>query len=173
MPGAVFLEGEKVNLRTVEKEDAEFLRDGVNHPDVRKFLKVDKPQNLSQQEEFFEEVISSEEGVHLAITHEHEIVGIVSLKDQPDLRVAQIGLWIHPKHHGNGYGTEASELMTSYGFNELNYHKIIARAYRGNEGSNKIWKRLGYNKEGVLRDQNFREGEFEDVNLYGVLEHEW
>ena len=67
MPGALFLEGEKVNLRTIEEEDKEFLRDGVNNPAVDKKIGADfKPINLNQQEEFFQEEIVSGDSVHLA-----------------------------------------------------------------------------------------------------------
>jgi RimJ/RimL family protein N-acetyltransferase len=173
MPGALFLEGEKVNLRTVEKEDIEFLRDNINNPDVRKFLTVQKPINLHQQKDFFENVISSEEDVHLAICREEDIIGIISLEDAEDGRTASIGLWIDPEYHGNGYGTESVRLITDYGFKELNYHRIYARAYEENKGSQRIWEKLGFQKEGELREQVFYNGEFGDIYMYGVLEQEW
>lgn len=173
MPGPVFLEGEKINLRTLEEEDVDFLQRNINDPDVRKFLTVRKPINMQQQEEFFQEVISSEEDVHLAISSAEEIVGIISLEDAEDVRTASIGLWIAQEHHRNGYGTEAVELLTDYGFKELNYHRIYARAYEDNEASQKIWERTGFQKEGELREQTFYQGEFGDIYIYGVLEHEW
>lgn len=175
MPGAIFLEGESINLRTVEENDVEFLRDNINNPEVRTYLTARKPVNLEQERSFFEEVISSDEDVHLAICNKNnEMVGIISLEENNDeIRVAEIGIWIDPEHHRNGYGTEAAELITDYGFNEQNHHKIIARAYENNEGSNKIWKKLGFTHEGTLREQIFREGKFEDANIYGVLESEW
>lgn len=52
MSGVVFLEGDSTDLRTIEEEDLEFLRNGVNHPNVRKFMGNRKPQNLENQEEF-------------------------------------------------------------------------------------------------------------------------
>lgn len=174
MPGAVFLEGNKVNLRTIEEDDLEFLRDNINNPEVRTYLTMRKPVNLEQERQFFENVISDDKDVHLAICNEEEIVGVISLEEnQKEIRVAEIGVWIDPEYHKNGYGTEAAELITNYGFEELNYHKVIARAYEKNEGSNKIWKRLGFTKEGTLRDHIYRNGEFEDANVYGVIENEW
>lgn len=174
MPGAVFLEGDKINLRTVEKEDLKFLRDNINNPGVRTFLTIRKPQNLSQERNFYENIISNDKDVHLAICQDEDIVGIVSLEeDQDEVSVAEIGIWIDPEHHRNSYGTEAAKLITTYGFNTLNYHRIIARAYGSNTGSQKIWEKLGFTKEGELREQVYREGEFEDTYLYGVLKDEW
>lgn len=174
MPGAVFLKGQKINLRTVEEEDVKFLRDNINRQDVRTHLTARNPVNLKQEKDFFEEVISSEDNVHLAISREEEIIGIISLEeDEKDLRVAELGIWIDPDHHGKGYGTEAAKLVTDYGFNELNYHRIMARAHGENKGSQRIWEKLGFTKEGELREQVYRQGEFTDAYLYGILEHEW
>lgn len=174
MPGALFKEGNKVNLRTIEEEDLEFLRDNINNPEVRTHLTARKPVNLEQEREFFEEVVSDEEDVNLAICNDGDIVGVISLEGHnKDLRVAEIGIWIDPEFHRNGYGSEAAELIIEYGFNELNHHKITARAHAENEGSNKIWQNLGFEQEGELREQAFREGKFCDVNLYGLLRKEW
>lgn len=174
MPGAAFLEGDKVNLRTIEEKDIEFLRENINRKEVRTHLTARKPVNLKQEKEFFEEVISSDDNVHLAICRDDEMIGIISLEDNGrDIRVAEIGIWIDPEYHGNGYGTEAAELITDYGFDELNYHRIMARAHGENEGSQRIWEKLGFTKEGELREHVYREGEFTEAYLYGILEHEW
>ncbi|PSH00297.1 MAG: hypothetical protein BRC28_00240 [Nanohaloarchaea archaeon SW_4_43_9] len=101
MPGAVFLEGEKVNLRTIEEEDIEFLRDGINNPEIREFLTARKPVNLEQEKEFFQDIISNQKDIHLAICIEEKIIGIVSLEEVEDeIRVAKIGIWIETNHHG-------------------------------------------------------------------------
>lgn len=174
MPGAVFLEGDKVELRTIEEEDIEFLRNNINKLEVRTHLTNYKPVNLEQEKEFFNEVISSDDGVHLAICNEGEMVGIISLEEnEKEIRVAEIGIWIDPEHRGNGYGTESAEIITEYGFNELNYHRIMARAHGENKGSQRIWEKLGFTKEGELREQVYREGDFTDAYLYGILEQEW
>lgn len=175
MPGTAFLEGEDIKLRTIEEEDLKFLRDGVNHPEVRVHMGNRNPQNMENQQEFFEEVICGDENVNLLITKNKERLGIISLNDEGNKadRTAEIGLWLHPEHHGNGYGTEAVELITSYGFEQLNYHKIYARAHADNDASLGLWEKLGFEKEGEFRDHTYTMGEYRDVVYYGVLEEEW
>ena len=174
MPGAVFIEGDKIDLKTIEEEDLEFLRDGINNPDIRTYLTANRPINLSQQKDFFEEVVSSEEPITLAITDESGIVGIISLEESNDeIQVAKIGIWIAEDYHGKGYGTEAVELITDYGFKELGLHRIYAHAYEGNKASQRIWEKLGFTHEGTLREQIFRRGDFEDAEVFGILKHEW
>ncbi len=110
MPGALFKEGGNVNLRTIEEEDLEFLRDNINNPEVRTHLTARKPLNLEQEREFFEEVVGDEENVNLAICNDGSMVGVIFLEEHnKDLRVAEIGIWIDPEFHRNGYGAEAAE----------------------------------------------------------------
>ena len=144
MPGTAFLKGEKVNLRTIEEEDAEFLRDGVNHPEVRVWMSNTRPKNLKDEEEFIEEVVSDENSINLLICKDGYPKGIISLMDQEDEgKIGELGIWLHPDFHGNGFGTEAAELLTRHAFNQLNYHKIYARAQKQNRPSISIWKNLG------------------------------
>ncbi len=175
MPGQTFLEGDRISLRTVEKEDIEFLRDGVNHPEVRKHMGNTGPQNLESEEEFFENIVEASDGIHLLICREDEPMGIVKLeeKEKPS-NIAELGLWLHPEFHSKGYGTEAIELIVEHGFRQLNYQKLYARAHEDNKGSQRIWEKHGFEKEGQLREHVLVEGEHRDMIYYGLLrgEHE-
>lgn len=174
MSGVVFLEGENTDLRTIEEEDLEFLRNGVNHPDVRVFMGNREPQNLDNQEEFFEEVICGDD-IHLMICDKNgENKGIISLKREGDRaeKLGEIGIWAHPKFHGYGHESEASEILVEYAFEHLNYHKVYARAYQGNRPSQKVWESLGFTQEGILRDHTYTQGEYKNVVYYGMLKGE-
>jgi RimJ/RimL family protein N-acetyltransferase len=174
MPGAVFLRGNSVTLRTIEEEDLEFLRDAINDPEVREGLIMARPINAEQEREYFEERVSSEDGVNLAICVDEEIVGTVGLSDV-DQRAGncEIGVWVAPEFHGRGYGTEASRLLTQYAFDELRMHRVLARVLATNEASARIWEKLGFEEEGVHRDEAFTDGEYVDIRYFSVLEDEW
>jgi len=173
MPGAIFLEGDKVNLRTVE-EDAEFLRDGVNHQDVRVWMSNTRPQNLEQEEDFVDEVVSAEGDIHLLICKEGYPKGIISLMDQEEEgKIGELGIWLHPEFHGKGYGSEAAKLLTEHAFNQLNYHKVYARAQKQNKPSIGIWKKLGFEKEGEFKDHTYAQGNYQNVVYLGILQGDW
>ena len=173
MPGAIFLEGEKINLRTIEDEDIEFIRDSYNLTEIRTNISHSKPANLEQEREFFEQVICGEDDINLSISLEGEMIGMITLSPEKDQGVKQIGLWLHPDYHGNGYGTEASRLMIYYAFKEIRVHKVLARALDSNKASQKIWENLGFEQEAVLREQSYHNGGYEDLKMYGVLKDEW
>lgn len=69
-------------MRTIEKEDIEFLRDNINNAEIRSHITDRKPVNMEQERGFFEEVISSDDDVHLAICKDEEMVGINSLGEK-------------------------------------------------------------------------------------------
>lgn len=172
MPGALFLEGDEINLRTIEKEDLEFLTNNINHPKVGKNVAaVFKPRNKQQQKQFFEDVISSDEGTHLAISKNEEIKGIATLNPEDNWN-AKIGLWITKEAQGEGYGTEAASKLIKYAFDQLNYHRIYARTLDTNKASQKLWEKHGFQKEGELREHIYRDGEYHNLILYGLLKEE-
>jgi len=170
MTGAVFLEGEKVTLRTMEEEDAGIFTEIVNDSEVRKYLAIRKPMSKSDEEEFIDNL--SEDNIHLSIYAEDELIGNIVLKEKEE-GVGELGIMIRPDHHGNGYGTEASKLLITHGFQQLRFHRIYARVYANNEKSKAVWEKLGFTEEGLMREHIFVDGEFVDAHIYGLLEHEW
>lgn len=173
MPGAVFLEGENIKLRTIEEEDLDFLHREFHNPKIWRHLSISKPQNLSQQREFFEQVISDDEQINLGICREEELMGIVSLIPQTYDENYRVGLWVAEEYHGNGYGTEATKMITNYAFNQLNYHKISYRAHEDNVGSRRVAEKAGYKKEAELESHVYLDGEYKDLIVFRALNDQW
>ena len=61
----------------------------------------------------------------------------------------------------------------TYGFDERRLHKVFARVLEPNSASQRLLDRLGFEREGRLRDQAFVRGEPVDVLRYGLLESAW
>lgn len=174
MTSPVFIRGDSVTLRTIENEDLEFLKDVINDPDVREGMVLSRPTNGQYQRQYFEEQISNAESVDLAIYADEEIVGRIGLHDvEHDSGSAEIALRLHPDYHGNGYGTEASRLLTTHAFDELRLHRLQARVLADNEPSHRIWEKLGYELDGVHRDEFFSDREYVDLHYYSALADEW
>ena len=178
MPGAAFLSGERVTLRTIEDEDLDLLNRNVNDPRVRRPLTSADPVNSEQTREFFENVIADDDSVNLLICVDGddgpEPVGdIVLFKIQDRTRWAEIAISIAPEHWGNGYATEASELIVDYAFTERNLHRLQARVIEPNDASASVWEKLGFTHEGTLRENQYYEGEYVGTRYYGLLEAEW
>ena len=175
MAGAVFINGENVDLVTIEEEDIEWMRDNINDPEIRAYTSGRYPVNMKQEREFFEKSVSSGDNkVHLMISQDGERKGVISLMNiNKERGNAEIGLWISSDEQGKGIGSEASRLMTDYGFKELRLHRIYARVFEHNPRSARVWEKLGYQEEGLMREHDFIDGEYMDLRIYGILREEW
>jgi RimJ/RimL family protein N-acetyltransferase len=74
---------------------------------------------------------------------------------------------------GKGNGREAMELILNFVFNELNLHRIQLTVFSYNERAIKLYKRLGFQQEGVFREHILRDGKRYDMILFGLLAREW
>ncbi len=171
----MFLEKDGVSLRPAELEDAEFLREMIQHPDVRPHLgRVPEPMNLEQEKEYLESVSEEDDRMVFVIEKEGEPVGDIALMNiNRTYRKCEFGFAIHPEHHGEGIGTTALELVLEYAFDELNMHRVMGGYVEGNEASRRVQEKHGFKEEGRHRDYKFVDGEYRDVIRMSILEHEW
>ncbi len=89
-------------------------------------------------------------------------------------RNAEFGIAIGEKAYwGKGYGTAASQLMLEFGFGELNLHRVYLYVYSFNAPAIHIYEKVGYKYEATLRDELYREGQYHDSLLMGILKSEW
>ncbi|WP_254546364.1 GNAT family N-acetyltransferase [Halomarina pelagica] len=180
MPGPTFIECDRIELKTIEEEDLPFLREGVNHPDVRRYIDVFRtPHTEERYREELWPIETGDDGVSLlAVPREGERagdpVGSVQLYPIDHARGwANIGVWFHPKVWGKGYALDACAHLLDYGFRRLRLHRISASAMAPNEASVALCERLGFVHEGTVRETSFVDGERVDDESYGLLVHEW
>lgn len=175
MPGQLFVDCDRLELRTAEREDADFLRLRTNHPQIRRYLEVyEGPHSAEKFEETDLDRALTGDNVVLLACRDGEPVGSVSLAPVQDARGwANLGAWIHPDHQGQGYATEACEALLDYAFGERGLRRISAAIVAPNEASRALAERLGFESEGVRREDALVDGEFVDRHYYGLLRREW
>jgi ribosomal-protein-alanine N-acetyltransferase len=102
-----------------------------------------------------------------------ELIGAASLAITAAHAGGEIGYWIAPAMWGRGYATEAARALLMLGFGELKLHRIQARHFTRNPASGRVMQKAGMRLEGVHRAIFRRNGRFEDVAIYAILEQEW
>ena len=171
----VFLSGSKVELVPQDKKrHLENYLLWINDQEVRTNLGPHLPQTRITEEKFFNEPPMN--SVQLAIelkdgTH----IGSVGLQEYNERdRSCMLGAFIGSKdQRRNGHGFEAEMLMINYAFTELNMNRVWCRVFDFNEASQRCAEKVGFKKEGVLRQDCFRAGRYVDTILYAVLAEEW
>jgi [ribosomal protein S5]-alanine N-acetyltransferase len=90
-----------------------------------------------------------------------------------DHQRCKLGLLIGEKRlWERGYGTEALKLAVEHCFTALCMNRIAAEVYATNPRSVRMLERVGFVREGVLR-QNVKRDRFVDEYQYGLLRSEW
>ena len=126
----VFLPGTQIDLVVKNIEHIKTYNKWVNNPIVRNYLGVELPVTLEvMRKEWFSDV-KDEKSIWFEIWHKKDQIpiGMVGFFQIFNIqRRAEIGIFIgEPEYWGKGIGPEAINLMLDYGFNTLNYHKILA-----------------------------------------------
>ncbi|MEU9123306.1 GNAT family protein [Streptomyces sp. NPDC048506] len=78
-----------------------------------------------------------------------------------------------PASFGQGLGTEATRLIVGHGFEELGLHRISLEVYAFNPRARRVYEKVGFVPEGVLRDALLWEGERVDAVVMSMLAPEW
>lgn len=87
----------------------------------------------------------------------------------PKHKRAELGYELSEEHWRKGYTSEALHSVLSYGFDELNLTRIGAVVFKGNEASNQLLRRFGFENEGILRDYMYQSGVPHDAYVYSIL----
>lgn len=173
MPGVVFLRGEQISLRTVEREDSGIIQRAYNEPDFQDGFLLDFPRNRNVIESQIEErVVEDDDSIFLLICVDEEPVGGVYLKDIRQDH-GMLGYWLLPEERGHGYVTEGAAVLLDHAFETVGLHRVFAWTIDDNEASQEVLRRLGFTHEGTYREHVFTRGEYRDTEHYGLLESEW
>ena len=175
------LETERLVLRRMTLDDAEFYLRHFSDPDIVELTAFEGPRDIEA---------ARAELLAYCIENFDRNTGIrwgISLKPDPALigtcgfhqwvkaggYHARIGYDLAAAHRRKGIMTEALAAMIAYGFSEMRLHRIEALVDPRNVGSVRTLEKLGFRRDGVLREDMFFRGRFVDDAVYSLLEHEW
>ncbi|MGL4454181.1 MAG: GNAT family N-acetyltransferase [Sarcina sp.] len=76
-------------------------------------------------------------------------------------------------YHGKGIGTFVTKEIIKQGFEDLKLNRIMLTASSENIGAVKAYTKAGFKYEGTMRQAFYRDGEFYDKVIMGILKEEW
>jgi RimJ/RimL family protein N-acetyltransferase len=74
---------------------------------------------------------------------------------------------------GQGLGSAAIRALLDHAFGTMGLHKLWLMVFRHNERGRGIYGRIGFQEEGILRDEYFHEGAWHDMVRMSMLDREW
>ena len=88
-------------------------------------------------------------------------------------RSAGVSYWVDEEETNNGYATEALSTLVSFAFEEVNLHRIWLKITKQNKASTAIARKLGFKSEGISRKCLFINREWQDANVFSILDEEY
>ncbi|HEX9847983.1 MAG TPA: GNAT family protein [Acidimicrobiia bacterium] len=88
-------------------------------------------------------------------------------------KIAEIGYWVRSDETSRGICTEAVGLLLEEAFGALGYHKVVLRIAIGNDASDRVAEKLGFTREGILREELLIRGNWVDHSLWSLLDREF
>lgn len=88
-------------------------------------------------------------------------------------RRCTIGYELHPQMRGKGYMQEALRAMLSWGWVHMELNRVEAQVHPDNVASLRSVEKLGFQREGLLRQAGFWSGRYHDMYLFSLLREDW
>jgi [ribosomal protein S5]-alanine N-acetyltransferase len=171
------LEGEKVLLRALHRSDAPELVRQLGDPAVRRGLRLDRAPTLEEELALVERLGASAEDLVFGICARDggRLLGVVGLHQvDRDSCHAQLGIFIgDPAQWNRGYGTEATRLAVAHAFGAMRLNRVWLHVFADNPAAIRVYEKLGFRREGVLRQHQRRGAAWVDVVAMAVLRGEW
>ena len=168
--------GEKVCLRAYREEDIPKATSFVNDEELKKLLvtNVPFPMTLWEEEEWVKSQKSSQNGSYNFAIEDIETkkyIGGCGIQEVNWLsRVATVGIMIGDKEYwGKGYGTDAMKVLMDFIFNKMNIRKIRLSTFSFNMRARKSYEKCGFEVEGILKDEIFKDGKYYDEIIMSVF----
>lgn len=170
---------QRIRLRKMTEQDVEVYHSWRNDARVMEtttpYLDVYTPE---ETDAFVRSVILGSSNSKSYIIADVEIekpIGIMSLisidyKNRNAELIIDIG---EPDYWGKGYGQEALQILLQYAFHELNLHRLSLRVFDFNERAIRLYPRMGFKQEGVMKETLFRNGAWHDIIYMGLLQSEY
>jgi RimJ/RimL family protein N-acetyltransferase len=169
----------RLSLRSISAEDADNFYEIYSNPEVMRYWSTPPLPNRDAASKLIKEM---EEGFRrrellkwgIALRTDDSLIGTVTLF-HPDFthRRVEIGYALGRAHWGQGYMQETLTAVLNYAFAVLNLHRIEADVDPRNAASIRTLERLGFRREGYLRERWHVNGEIQDAFFYGLLKPEW
>ncbi|MGH3135346.1 MAG: GNAT family N-acetyltransferase [Gaiellaceae bacterium] len=161
-----------VSIRRAHPDDVDFLAELVTHEDVEPYLAAIRAKG---RDELLEEVTRTDGdpeafGVFL-IEVDGERAGTMRFeRANKRSRIADLGgLAVHPRFRGGKVADTAARLFQRHLIDELGFHRLQLEIYGFNERALRHAERAGFVREGVRRKAYWRNDEWVDGVLYGLV----
>lgn len=174
----MLIQGSKVIIRAIEKEDLVYLKDSINSSELEHMeIGANFPISMFGQEKWLNNLDLMDSNNHrMIIEYEGKVVGYTCLINIDwKNRVAHTGIKLFSKEYrGKGLGEDAVMAIMKFSFKELNLNRLEGFMIDYNSASLKLYiDKCGWKQEGIKRKYVYKDGEYHDLVIVGILQEDY
>ncbi|MCO7570710.1 UDP-4-amino-4,6-dideoxy-N-acetyl-beta-L-altrosamine N-acetyltransferase [Pseudomonas chlororaphis] len=159
-------------VRKMTDDDIDQVLAWRNHDEVRSYMHTQHEITRTEHARWFEQASADPRRALLIFESQGIALGYVNFHQTAQGRTADWGFYAAPDAP-KGTGRAMGQAALHYGFTELNLHKVCGQVLAYNERSLRMHCSLGFQQEGVLREQHFDGQSYHDTVCFGLLAAEW
>lgn len=165
----------KISIRRFERTDIPKKVEWINNPENNRFLHYDIPLRVDKTEKWFDSHLGEDTRYDAVIEADGVPVGTIGLLgiDRKNSKAEYYIAMGETEYKGKGVAKEASRLILEYGFETLGLNRIYLFTEIENKAAQKLFERVGFVKEGVIRQDIVSHGRYVDRIAYGFLRKDW
>jgi RimJ/RimL family protein N-acetyltransferase len=169
----------RVLLRWISEDDIDGLYEVFSDPRVMRYWSSGPLANREAAAELQREIASGNKNESMfkwgiALRESNNLIGTTTLFNlNLDNGRAEIGYAMASAYWGKGYMNEALQGLLTHAFKVMNLRRLEADVDPRNTASIRTLERLGFQREGFLRERWHVCGEIQDALFYGLLRREW
>jgi ribosomal-protein-serine acetyltransferase len=166
-------------LRLLDIDDAAELHSAIeaNREHLELWLPWAAGQTFDDTVAFLDRTrrqLEGNDGFQVAILREDRLAGVIGYHSVDwSSRSTGIGYWLAASEQGKGTMTEAVTALVDHAFSVWRLNRVEIRAATENRRSNAIPERLGFQREGTLRQAERVGGRYLDLVVYSMLAADW
>lgn len=159
-------------VRTMVHADLARVLTWRNHPEVRRYMYTQHEIMLDEHQRWFERAQQDSLKHLLIFESSNQPLGFVNLTEVANGGNADWGFYAAPEAP-KGTGRSLGRAALDHAFVQLKLHKVCGQALAYNEHSVRLHQALGFQQEGVLREQHFDGENYHHIICFGLLNCEW
>lgn len=159
-------------LRPMRESDLEQVLTWRNHSDVRRYMLTQHEISPDEHARWFANTLNEAGRYLLVFELAGNAAGFVHFSGAMRGEAADWGFYAAPDALA-GTGRKLGIAALNYAFESIELHKICGQALDFNEPSIRFHRALGFQKEGVLREQCQIADRYHDLICFGLLKSEW
>ncbi|MBR0431279.1 GNAT family N-acetyltransferase [Candidatus Saccharibacteria bacterium] len=164
----------QIAIRNFLKKDIPLKVEMINKKDNNKFLHYDLPLKEEKTLAWFENAKNDTSRLDLTILYDDKIAGMIGLLNiDKRNKKAEYYICVDKAFSGKGIGTIASNLLFEYAFDKMKLNKIYLFTEKNNIIAQRLFEKLGFRKEGLLKDDMIYNDKLINRFAYGLCRDEY